>query len=125
MSNAHEAVEAYWTAIDGRNWGTLTDLLAENVVYEAPETRERVRGRAAFIRYNTEAFPGEDWHIFVERIIGAGRHTASWVQFSEVSLQPGLSFFDLNQSGQIERITDFWPIAYDPPAYRAQLVERY
>ena len=55
--------------------------MAGHVVYEAPQTRERVRGRAAYVRFNAEGFPG-DWHLAVERIIGKGRHAASWIQFS-------------------------------------------
>jgi hypothetical protein len=35
----------------------------------------------------------------------------------------GLCFFDLDSSGRIARITDFWPEPYELPASRARLVE--
>jgi predicted ester cyclase len=125
MTSAHQVVAAYWAAAEARDWTRFADLLAEQVVYEAPQTRERVRGRAAYLRFNIEGFPG-DWHLAVERIVGEDRHAASWLQFSgEGGTQPGLCFFELGDDGRIARITDFWPDPYELPAGRAHLVERY
>ncbi len=125
MANAHHVVAAYWAAAEARDWDTFADLVADRVVYEAPQARERVRGRAAYLRFNVEGFPGA-WHLQVERIVGEGRHAASWIQFSDAGDHyPGLCFFDLDENGQIARITDFWPTPHELPASRAHLVERY
>jgi SnoaL-like domain len=125
MSNAHDAVAAYWAAAEARDWVAFADLIAENVVYEAPQTRERVRGRDAYLRFNAEGFPG-DWHLTVQQIVGQDQHAASWIQMAEgADRYPGLCIFDLDPDGRIARITDFWPEPYDPPASRARLVERY
>ena len=125
MADAHRVVGAYWAAAEARDWKTFGELVAEQVVYESPPTRERVRGRADYLRFNIEGFPG-DWHLVVERIVGDERHAASWIQFSdEAGVQPGLCFFDLDDDGLIARITDFWPEPYEPPAGRSHLVERY
>ncbi len=125
MIDAHLVVAAYWTAAEARDWGTFGDLVAEQVIYQAPQTRELVRGRAAYVRFNAEGFPG-DWHLAVQRIVGAGRQAASWIQFSDAGDQyPGLCFFDLDADGRIARITDFWPAPAELPASRAHLAERY
>jgi SnoaL-like domain len=125
MSNARDAVAAYWAAAEARDWVAFADLIAEDVVYEAPQTRERVRGRDAYLRFNAEGFPG-DWHLTVQRIVGQDRHAASWIQMAEgADRYPGLCFFDLDPDGRIARITDFWPEPYEPPAGRARLAERY
>ncbi len=125
MNDAHQAVAAYWAAAEARDWQAFGDLLAEQVVYEAPQPRERVRGRAAYLRFNIEGFPG-NWHLVVERIVAEGRRAASWINFSDAdSTQSGLTFFDLDSDGRIARITDFWPDPYEPPAGRAHLAERY
>ena len=52
MTNAHEVVAAYWAAAQTRDWDTVAGLVAEQVVYEAPQFRERVRGRTAYVRFN-------------------------------------------------------------------------
>lgn len=125
MDDAHQVVAAYWAAAENRDWDTFADLVAEQVVYEAPQFRERVRGRTAYVRFNAEGFPG-DWHLTVERIIGEGRHAASWIEFSDAGDHyAGLCFFDLDEDGRIAGITDFWPAPAELPHSRAHLVERY
>ena len=125
MDDAHDVVAAYWAAAEARDWARFGGLLAEDVVYEGPQTRERVRGRDAYLRFNADGFPG-DWHLEVQRIVGQGSHAASWIQMSEGGDHyPGLCFFDLGSDGRIARITDFWPTPYELPASRAHLVERY
>lgn len=126
MSDAGEVVTAYWRAANERDWTTYGALLSEDVVYEGPQTRERVCGRANYVRFNVEGFPG-DWHLVVIRITGDGSHASSWIEFTNAdgTVQPGLCFFDLQQNGTIVRITDFWPDPYDLPVQRAHLVERY
>jgi ketosteroid isomerase-like protein len=125
MTGAHEVVAAYWAAAQARDWDAFGALLAEDVIYRGPQTREQVRGREAYIRFNAEGF-AYDWHLVVERIVGEGRHAASWTEFTSAQgTQPGLCFFELTEGGKISAITDFWPDPYELPASRAHLVERY
>jgi hypothetical protein len=51
----------YVDSLEQRNWPRLTTLLAEDVLYEMPQTRERIRGRSAFLQFNME-YPG-DWRL--------------------------------------------------------------
>ena len=123
--SAHDVVAAYWAAAEARDWAAFGALLADDVVYRGPQTREQVRGRDPYIRFNVEGF-AYDWHLTVQRITGEGRHAASWIEFTgPEGTQPGLCFFDLDRDGKIAQITDFWPDPYDLPATRAHLVERY
>jgi ketosteroid isomerase-like protein len=125
MRDASQVVAEYWAAAEARDWARFGELVAEQVVYEGPQTRERVRGRQAYVRFNVVGFPG-DWHLTVERIVGEGRHAASWIQLTEEgTTQPGLCFFELDADDRIVKITDFWPDAYELPVSRAHLVERY
>jgi hypothetical protein len=126
VESATDIVHAYWAAANDRKWDVFEALLDENVVYEGPQTRERVRGSAEYVRFNVEGFPG-NWHLVVVRIVGDGLNAASWIDFTNAdgSKQPGLCFFELTDEGKIVRITDFWPDPYDLPAQRANLVERY
>lgn len=119
-------MRAYWTAAEERDWEAFAALVAEDVVYEAPQTRERVRGRIAYVRFNREGFPGE-WHLQIVKILGGDRAAASWIDltYEDGTTQPGLSFFDIDRADRIARITDFWPEPYELPPGRAHLVERY
>jgi predicted ester cyclase len=126
MRSATEVVRAYWAAANAREWEAFGELLSADVVYEGPQTRERVRGRSNYVRFNVEGFP-DDWHLTVNRIIGEGLHAASWIEFTNAdrTVQPGICFFDLQGDGTIIHITDFWPDPYELPANRSHLVERY
>ena len=126
MSVEVNVVSAYWGAAEERDWDAYGALLADDVVYEAPQSRERVRGRSAYVRFNREGFPGE-WHVQIIKIVGGDRSGASWISLSyaDGTVQPGLSFFEIDERDMITRITDFWPETYELPASRAHLVERY
>lgn len=131
MENTRAVVEAFWSACDARDWKTFAGLLADDVVYEMPQTRERVRGRDAYVRFNQE-YPG-DWRLEIRRLVADGRRAATWVAFRvsgdrfgpDVEEMTGITFFDLDETGRITTITDVWPEPYEPPADRAHLVERY
>jgi ketosteroid isomerase-like protein len=125
MDKAHQVVSEYWAAAQARDWGAFSELLAQDVVYEGPQARERVRGRTAYLRFNMEGFD-RDWRLRVERIVGEGRHAASWIEMTdEGETYPGVCFFDLDHEWKIVRITDFWPTPSELPESRAHLVERY
>jgi ketosteroid isomerase-like protein len=124
--DAREVVERYWAAAEQRDWASFAALVADDVTYEVPQTRERVRGREAYVRFNAE-FPG-DWHIVVDQVVADtdGRHAVSRVTSTlDGSVETGLCFFELDAAGRVVRLTDWWPEPYDPPADRAHLVERY
>ncbi|MFF8915003.1 nuclear transport factor 2 family protein [Streptomyces sp. NPDC015032] len=120
------AVETYWTAADHRDWDAFAATLADDVLYDLPQTRERIRGKERYMRFNRE-YPG-DWHVRVERVVAdqEGRQVAARTLFM-VGLQElhALHFFTFDAEGRIGGITDFWPEPYEPPAGREHLVERY
>jgi ketosteroid isomerase-like protein len=124
-AGAGRVVAQYWAAAEARDWDAFGALLAQDVVYEVPQTREQVSGRDAYVRFNAEGFPG-DWHLAVQRIVSQDRAAVSMIEFSEAGAsQTGLCFFDLDETGRIVRIADFWPDPYEPPAGRAHLAGRY
>lgn len=125
MSVTRDVIAAYWAAAERRDWQAFASLLAEDVVYEAPQTRERVVGKAAYLRFNVEGFPGA-WHVAVDRIVGDAERAASLIvlTYEDGTAQHGICFFDVDAAGLVARITDFWPDPYEPPAGRAHLVTR-
>jgi hypothetical protein len=124
MTHEEDVVARYWATCEARDWAGFAALLADDVVYELPQTRERIRGRDRYVEFNA-SYPG-DWHVQVERVVGSGRHAASWTRFRvDGGEQPGLCFFDLDEHGLVARITDFWPEPYEPPPGREHLTERF
>lgn len=130
-------VEAYWSSAEARDWAGFGETLAEDVVYELPQSRERIHGKERYLRFNEE-YPG-DWHVRVERIVvdAEGRQAAARTGFTVTGDQPeeepkeapqemdAIHFFTFDEKGLITGVTDFWPESYEPPAGREHLVERY
>lgn len=120
------AVEAYWAAAGARDWEAFSATLADDVVYELPQSRERVLGKERYVRFNRE-YPG-DWHVRTERIVADGEarqaavRTLVTVGHEEMH---AIHFFTFDADGRIAGVTDFWPEPYEPPAGREHLVERY
>jgi SnoaL-like protein len=119
-----ETAEQYVDRLERRDWPAVGELLADGVVYEMPQSRERIRGRAAFLQFNQE-YPG-DWHLRVRRALADDRHAALWLDV-RVGDEPldACIWLDLSDDGRIERITDYWPEPFEPLAGREHLTERY
>jgi hypothetical protein len=116
-------IEGYWQAANARDWGTFAALLHEDVVYEIPQTRERVRGRAAYVDFNA-TYPG-DWTLEIVKLVANEQGAVSQIAFrTGHQEEPGITFFEFKE-GLIYRITDFWPVAYEPPLRHSRYVERY
>ncbi|MFC0106857.1 nuclear transport factor 2 family protein [Kibdelosporangium aridum] len=123
-SRTRQTAQAYVDRTERRDWQGLSDLLAEDVVYEMPQSRERIRGRAALLQFNQE-YPG-DWHLQARRVVADGRHAAAWIDARVGDEhQDANVWLELSDDGLITRITDYWPEPYDPPAGREHLVERF
>lgn len=119
-----DTVVGYVEALEARDWDRVTELLAPDVVYELPQTGERITGREAYVRFNRE-YPG-DWHLDVVEAYAdetGGVVHLRWALDGEVG--PAIAFFHFDVAGRIDRVTDYWPEPYEPPPGREHLVERY
>jgi ketosteroid isomerase-like protein len=115
----------YVESLDRRDWAHVAELLSPDVVYELPQTRERITGRDRYVQFNRE-YPGR-WHLTVREAYGdeAGgvAHVGWSVDGGEES--GAVAFFHFDADGLIDRVTDYWPEPYDPPPGREHLTERY
>jgi hypothetical protein len=123
VTDGKALVAAFADRLDRRDWAGFAALLAPDVVYELPQTRERIRGRDRYVTFNAE-YPG-DWHIEPRVVLGDAAHGAllfRWTLDGESSL--AVAFFE-HDGALITKVTDFWPEPYDPPPGREHLVERW
>lgn len=117
-----QCIQRYFETLNARDWSAFAALLHEDVLYEVPQTRERVRGREAYLDFNT-TFPG-DWMLHTVRVIADALRGCAEMQF-QVGGQAmtAVAFFEF-QDGLIARITDYWPDSYEPPVRVSKFVER-
>jgi hypothetical protein len=123
MSGNRELAERFITTLEARDWDAWAALLHPTVVYEIPQSRERIRGRDRYLRFNLE-YPG-DWHLRPKVTIADERHGVVWFEWSlDGRSDDAMAFFEF-ADGLITRVTDFWPEPYEPPAGREHLAERW
>ena len=118
-----DVVRRFVETLEDRDWDAWSALLHPDVVYEIPQTRERIRGRDRYLRFNRE-FPG-DWHLRPTQVIADDEHGVvrfEWRVGDEGA--EAMAFFTV-VDGLITEVTDFWPEPYDPPPGREHLVERW
>ena len=124
MSTNVQLVNRFIESLEARDWHVWASLLHPAVVYEVPQTRERIRGRDRYLQFNQE-YPG-DWHLRLKVSLADNDHGVAWFGWEVDGSDPadGMAFFTFSD-GQITSVTDFWPEPYDPPQGREHLVERW
>jgi len=123
MNDHRELVTAFAARMEARDWPAFAELLDADVVYEVPQTRERIRGRDRYVTFNAE-YPGP-WHIEPQVVLADEQHGSllfRWILGEESSL--AIAFFEF-AGDRIVKIIDFWPEPYDPPPGREHLTERW
>jgi len=124
MSEHAATIRRFWETTEARDWPALARVLSPDLHYRMAQTRERVHGREAFLRFFAE-FPG-DWHLTVRRVIADDEAGVSVLDFRlDGEEMVGISFFGFGDDGLITSVEDVWPEPYEPPASRAGLTERY
>jgi len=122
--STHDVVRDYVERLEARDWPAFAALLDPDVVYEMPQTRERVRGRERYLQFNQE-YPGE-WHLEVLRVVAEDLHGVCWLRW-RVGEEAGdaVVLLTVDDDGLVTEVVDFWPESYEPPPGRDHLVERW
>lgn len=119
MADTETTARRFVELLEARDWDGWTALMTPDVVYDMPQTRERIRGRSAYLEFN-RTYPG-DWRLAPKVVIADDSHGVVWFAWTldgDAGHESGeaQAFFDFDDSGLITRVTDFWPEPYDPPA---------
>lgn len=122
-ASSREIVLQHWQAANARDWQRFAAVLAPHMVYEVPQTRERVRSAAGYLEF-FQTWPG-NWRADIVKLIADAESAVTTIDFvTEAGSETGISFFEV-RDGLITRVTDYWPAPYDPPLRMTSRVERY
>jgi hypothetical protein len=116
-------LRAFVERLEARDWPGFADLLHADVIYRLPQTREVVRGRDAYLRWNRE-FP-DVWHLRLAEAYGDATGGVARLD-ATVEGEGAVTaiLFVAVDGGVITKINDWWPTSYDPPSGREHLAVR-
>jgi ketosteroid isomerase-like protein len=123
VSDPIDVIRRFWERVEARDWDGAGALLADDVEFDWPHTRERFRGRDNVIGMN-RAYP-EGWHIEVLRILGHGDVVVSYVRVPlGDAVSQAASVFEV-RDGLIRRATELWVDEghQKPPQWRRRFTE--
>lgn len=115
-------VEQFWAAVNANDWDAHDRLIDDGYVQDGPSQASgsggRANSRAIKENYPTGRTPT------LRRIIGAGD---LWIMETTIDygseVAQGVHVLELRE-GRILRETDYFSQPFEPPAWRAQWVER-
>ncbi|RED13188.1 nuclear transport factor 2 family protein [Pontivivens insulae] len=118
-----EIVRAFWDAMATNDFAAAARWLAEDFEGYWPQSGEITRGRANFAALNTHYPAHGIWTFDVQRLVADGPTVVSDVAISDGTQHARAVTFHETGKGLILRQTEYWPDPFDPPAWRAHLVE--
>ncbi len=121
--SARELVLQHWQAANNRDWPQLAAVLSPALLYQVPQTRERVQGRDSYLEF-FRTWPG-NWRAYIVQLIADADAAVATIDFvSDQGVETGIGVFEF-RDGLISRITDYWPAPYDPPPRMTDCITRY
>ena len=122
--NTKQVIEAFWAAMQSNDFKAAGEFLHDDYVLEWPQSAERIRGRANFVAINQNYPAHGRWQFTVHRILAEGDEVVSDVDVTDGVTTGRVITFSTIRDGKIVRQTEFWPDPYDPPAWRAEWIEK-
>ena len=112
----------HWELANARNWSEFKKLLADDLTYEVPQTREYIdSGNGYFEMFRT--WPG-DWRATIQHLVCEGDRAICVIDFDVgEDKMTGISIFEL-RSGRLAKVTDYWPAPYEPPVRETPHMKR-
>lgn len=125
MRGAEALIRAYWSAMRSNDFAAAALHLAEDVVIDWPQSRERIRGRVNFVAVNS-AYPAHGpWTFAINSLVAQGDRGVTDVTVSDGVMTARAITFHHVARGLIAAQTEYWPDDYPAPAWRARWVEKY
>lgn len=112
----------HWSLANERRWTEFELLLAPDLYYEAPQTREYIESGFGYLEM-FRTWPG-DWKATIKQLICEGDRAISVIDFDVGDEKmTGISIFQI-RDGVICKVTDYWPDPYEPVPRATEFLKR-
>ncbi len=123
MREPESIVREFWRLMASNDFASVAAVLAKDLVVEWPQSNERIRGPAHFVRMNTEYPASGPWRFTLNRLVAAGSEVVTQVSVTDgVQTAEPISFFTIHD-GKIVHMVEYWPEPFSPAENRRHLTE--
>lgn len=121
--DAEAVVREFWRLMATNDFQSVRQVLADDVVVEWPQSRERIRGAINFARMNAEYPTTGRWQFRINDLVATADRVVTQVSVTDgtQSAEP-VTFFTV-ADGRIVRLVEYWPEPFAPAENRSHLVE--
>lgn len=120
---AEAVVREFWRLMATNDFHSVKGVLAEELVVEWPQSKERIRGPKNFARMNAEYPANGKWRFSINELVVGQERVVTQVSVTDgVQSAEPVSFFTV-ADGKIVRIVEYWPEPFSPAENRRHLVE--
>ena len=116
-------VDSFWAAMKANDWEGAAEHLSENCVVDWPCSGERIR-REHFAEIQACYPAAGEWQWELHRLIVEGDVAVTELSVTDGEQAARAIVFSEVVGDRIARQVEYWPEAYEPAAWRADLVER-
>ena len=120
---AEAIVREFWRLMETNDFQSVKQVLADDLVVEWPQSKERIRGAENFARMNAEYPTHGRWRFRINQLVADRNRVVTQVSVTDgtQSAEP-ISFFTV-AGGKIVHLLEYWPEAFAPADNRRHLVE--
>jgi ketosteroid isomerase-like protein len=121
--SAREVVESFWAAMAANDWDAAAGLFADDATIEWPCSGERFASPAAWAEVQRRYPAAGRWRFDVHRLVIEGDVAVSEATVSDGEQEARVIAFSEVDGDRIARQVEYWPEAYEPPAWRRDLTQ--
>jgi len=120
---AEAIVREFWRLMETNDFQSVKQVLADDLIVEWPQSKERIRGAENFARMNAEYPAHGRWRFRINQMVASPDRVVTQVSVTDgtQSAEP-ISFFTV-AGGKIVHLLEYWPEAFAPADNRRHLVE--
>jgi hypothetical protein len=122
--SAREVIESFWAAMAANDWDAAAALFADDATIDWPCSGERIQSPAAWAEVQRRYPAAGRWRFDVHRLVVVGDVAVSEATVTDGEQSARVVAFSEIDGDRIARHVEYWPEAYEPPAWRADLAQR-
>jgi len=122
--NNKQIIENFWASMAANDFYATAQLLHDEYLLEWPQSGERIHGRDNFAAINTNYPAKGKWQFTINHIVAEGDVVVTDVTVTDGKTIGRAITFSTLRDGKIWRQVEFWPDAFEAPAWRAKWIEK-